>query len=273
MRSSAEAPDGCPGRQRKDHYQPHRQDVVTRHFDPHNLAYPMLKISVRLGFRIAVPSPSRSRWHASGVRWKHFDQLQLRFAMCYSAQLQQHLKTLARQLGADIDYPMFDQLFSARLDDGGIKIAKALEANFLNPTSAEEAQINRYLEAYHARLIPKLESQLFAQRKRLADAERTLKTKQTKKALEDQRIATAKIHWHVKKLADLKRTELNVEDGRIFPFWYAPVIVQEGDRRWVRPMRYHCRPKGKPAFIDRKFDGLYNAFGALLTVRSTLPQN
>jgi putative SOS response-associated peptidase YedK len=27
----------------------------------------------------------------------------------------------------------------------------------------------------------------------------------------------------------------------------------------LTPMRYHCRPAGKPAFYDRKFPGLYNA--------------
>jgi putative SOS response-associated peptidase YedK len=148
---------------------------------------------------------------------------------------------------------------SARLSDNSIKIAKALEVNFVSPTNPEEARIKESLDAYQARLIRKLETGLFAQRKRLVDAERTLKTKQTKKALEDRRIATDKIEWHVKKLADLKRTDLNVEDQRIFPFWYAPVIVQQGDRRWIRPMRYHCRPNGKRASIDRQFDGLYNA--------------
>jgi hypothetical protein len=37
-----------------------------------------------------------------------------------------------------------------------------------------------------------LEAALFAQKKRLADAERTLATKETKKALEDKRIASKK---------------------------------------------------------------------------------
>jgi hypothetical protein len=133
----------------------------------------------------------------------------------------------------------------------------------VSPTNPEEVRIKESLDAYQARLIPKLETGLFAQRKRLADAERTLKTKQTKKALEDQRIATAKIEWHVEKLADFKRTDLNVEDQRIFPFWFAPVIVQEGDRRWIRPMRYHCRPGGKPASIDRKDKFIAGRYKAL----------
>jgi putative SOS response-associated peptidase YedK len=33
----------------------------------------------------------------------------------------------------------------------------------------------------------------------------------------------------------------------------------EDGRRVIRPMRYQCRPAGKPAFYDRKFQGTYNA--------------
>ena len=40
---------------------------------------------------------------------------------------------------------------------------------------------------------------------------------------------------------------------------FAPIVVQDGERRLVRLARYHCRQAGKPASIDRKFPGLYNA--------------
>jgi putative SOS response-associated peptidase YedK len=183
--------------------------------------------------------------------------------MCYSAQVSQALRRLARRFGAEIDYRMFDELLAGRLTpdgiDDSIKLSKALESNFLEPRSAEERSIKTSIDTYQQRLTRKLETELFAQKKRLADAERKLKEKPTKKASEDQRIATKKIDWLVTRLADMRRTELNDEDSRIFPFWHAPVIVMEGDRKIIRPMRYHCRPAGKPASIDRKFDGLYNA--------------
>ena len=47
--------------------------------------------------------------------------------------------------------------------------------------------------------------------------------------------------------------------ARIFPGWYAPVIISEGGRLVVKPMRYQCRLAGKPAFYDTKFPGTYNA--------------
>lgn len=181
--------------------------------------------------------------------------------MCYSAHVSQALRQLAHRFGADIDYRMFDELLAGRLTadgiDNSIKISKALEANFLTDFATEGARVS--VDTYHQRLARKYEAELFTQRKRLADARRKLQVKTTKTALEDERIATEKIAAFLVRLADLHRTELTGEDHRIFPFWYAPVIVQEAGRRILRPMRYHCRPPGKPAAFDRRFEGLYNA--------------
>ncbi|WP_408431775.1 hypothetical protein [Paraburkholderia fungorum] len=93
---------------------------------------------------------------------------------------------------------------------------------------------------------------LFKQRKRLADAERSLLTKVTKAATESQRIATDKIAWTLGKLDDIQRSELKPRDSRIFPGHYAPVMVMENGRLVVKPMRYQCRIAGKPAVYDVK---------------------
>jgi hypothetical protein len=102
----------------------------------------------------------------------------------------------------------------------------------------------------------------------LADAERKLRVKTTKKATEDVRIATAKVEWGLGKLADLRRTQPEPRDARIFPGVYAPVMIWENGHRVVKPMRYHCRPAGKPEKLDVLYPGTYNAFGASLTVRA-----
>src|SRR5690606_16401816 len=92
-----------------------------------------------------------------------------------------------------------------------------------------------------------------------AGAQRTLQSQTTKRAQEDQRIATSKIEQLKARLGNLKRGEASPSDSRIFPGMYAPVMVWENGRRIVKPMRYQCRPAGKPAFYDRKFPGTYNA--------------
>jgi putative SOS response-associated peptidase YedK len=179
--------------------------------------------------------------------------------MCYSAQVEQELKDLERYYDCDIDWGSFEDIFAQRMDDPGIKIAKALELNFLNPKTPVQERIKTLINQYNAQKELEWQKIVFEQKKRLADAERTLKTKQTKKALNDQRIATDKIESHLRRLADLKRTNLLERDERIFPFWYAPIVISDGKQRKLIPARYHCRPPGKPAFIDKKFDGLYNA--------------
>ncbi|MFM0008658.1 SOS response-associated peptidase family protein, partial [Paraburkholderia dipogonis] len=97
------------------------------------------------------------------------------------------------------------------------------------------------------------------QRKRLADAERSLQTKVTKAATESQRIAMDKIAWTRGKLDDIQRTEPQPRDSRIFPGHYAPVMVIEDGQRVVKPMRYQCRIAGKPAVYDVKYPGTYTA--------------
>lgn len=40
---------------------------------------------------------------------------------------------------------------------------------------------------------------------------------------------------------------------------YCPVLVSEGGKLIVKPMRYQCRPAGKLAFYDEKYPGTCNA--------------
>ena len=141
--------------------------------------------------------------------------------MCYSAMVEQELKKLLRIWSQGfIDYISFEDLFRRRAEGEPLLIGKALEANFYHPENDAENRIKKYIDQYHEQLTTKLEIALFAQKKRLADTERALGVKETKKALEDKRIATNKIDWHVRKLTALKSTELKPSDSRSFPFWY-----------------------------------------------------
>ena len=179
--------------------------------------------------------------------------------MCYSAQIRAEYKKFVRLFGGELSLRAFSKLYFERQSDPKIKIPKGMDALFDQPQSQEERQIKGWIDAFKAEQATKLEQELFKQRKRLVDAERSLQTKITKKATDDQRIATTKIDWARGKLADLKRTELVPDDWRIFPGVYAPVMVWEDGKRVIKPMRYQCRPPGKPAFYDTKFAGSYNA--------------
>ncbi|PRX26112.1 putative SOS response-associated peptidase YedK [Paraburkholderia sp. BL18I3N2] len=180
--------------------------------------------------------------------------------MCYSAQIQADYRKFVRTFGALMDIHEFARLFFERAEGiSKAKIPKAMEDAFAEPQNEAEREINALISRFNSAQATKLEQDLFKQRKRLADAERSLQTKTTKAATESQRIATDKITWARGKLDDLQRTEPKPRDSRIFPGHYAPVMVIEDGQRIVKPMRYQCRIAGKPAVYDVRYPGTYNA--------------
>jgi len=179
--------------------------------------------------------------------------------MCYSAQVIQVVRKLYREFGIRLDYDEAFKLFMRRLDDSTLVMSRGFEANFDEPVSDQERRIKAAIDEHRSRAATKLERELFAQKTRLVNAERSLKDKETKKAREDVRIATNKIETLTTKLSDLRRNEPTAEDNRIFPMVYSGVIIRQDGQNILTPMRYFCRPAGKPAFYDKKFPGLYNA--------------
>jgi putative SOS response-associated peptidase YedK len=179
--------------------------------------------------------------------------------MCYSAQVVQMARKLHRQLGIRLDYEEIEKLFFRRLEDPTLSISRGFEANFDDPANDQERRIKEAIDEHRSGTATKFEKDLFSQKTRLVAAERSLKEKETKKAREDVRISAGKIATLTTKLTDLRRTEPTSEDNRIFPMVYTGIIVKKGGENVLTPMRYFCRPAGKPAFYDKKFPGLYNA--------------
>ncbi len=179
--------------------------------------------------------------------------------MCYSAQIQAAYLRYLRETGAEMDIDQFVEIFGARVSDNSIRIPRAVERWFDEPKNDGERRIKAFIDQYRAAETTKLEREVFAQKKRLADADRTLASKPTKAAAESKRIATDKIEKAVTRLDRLKATKPHPAEARIFPLHYAPIVMQVGDQRLMRLARYHCRKPGEVAFIDRKLPGLYNA--------------
>jgi putative SOS response-associated peptidase YedK len=179
--------------------------------------------------------------------------------MCYSAQIQADYRRYVKMFGAQMDIREFARLFWERAEGSKAKVPKAMEDAFREPQTDDERQIKALIDRYNAEQATKVEQELFKQRTRLADVERTLQTKTTKAATESKRIATDKIDAALRRLADFGRTEQEPRDSRIFPGYYAPVLVVEDGQYVVKPMRYQCRIAGKPANYDIKYPGTYNA--------------
>ena len=181
--------------------------------------------------------------------------------MCYSAEVYAAYDRYVVLFGARMGIREFYELFYRRSNEpeAKIKVPKAMELAFEHPTTDGEREVKALIDAFNAAEVTRIEQDLFAQRKRLADAERTLATKTTKAATESKRIATDKISKAMTKLSDLQRKDVKPRDSRIFPGVYAPVMVMVDDELVVMPMRYQCRPAGKPTFYDTQYPGTYNA--------------
>jgi putative SOS response-associated peptidase YedK len=115
------------------------------------------------------------------------------------------------------------------------------------------------IRQWDAEEIPQLETDKAKQAARLAAAQLKLATKPTKTAEKEQRVAGNNIEKIEKRIADLERSNVEPRDCRMFLGYYCPVLVSEGGKVFVKPMRYQCRPAGKPAFYDTKYPGTYNA--------------
>ena len=181
--------------------------------------------------------------------------------MCYSAMIQADYDKYVREYGATMSLDDFALNVWARPERNpsrrqrAKKRVRAME-DWLR---GADAKLWEQIVAERAQRESEAQQELFKQARRLADAERSLLTKTTKKAQEDQRIASAKIEKLKADLADLQRTDFKPKDARFFPGMYAPVIVMERGRRVIKPMRYQCRLPTWNEFVERKFPGTYNA--------------
>ncbi len=179
--------------------------------------------------------------------------------MCYSAQIKADYQKLVREFGAVVSLDEFAVLFAEDAGKKRPKTPKAMDDAFAAGKSPAERAIWASIQRWDARDATAFEQELFTQKTRLVTAERALQTKVTKKAENDVRVATNKIARAQGKLADLRRTDHVARDSRIYPGVYGTVIVSEGGKRVVKPMRYQCRLAGKPASYDQRYPGTYNA--------------
>lgn len=180
--------------------------------------------------------------------------------MCYSAMVIADWKVFLRETGILMSLPEFHELMQRRIDDpAGVRLPRCFDLEFLRPQTPEEQAIRDLSDRYRGAQTIRLETEIFAQRKRLADAERRLAVKQTRAAAESRRIATGKVQQLLGKLALLKDDRRDVNDYRIFPRSYAPIVVGRNGRKVLVPARYLLRQPGAAPFMDEKLSGNYNA--------------
>lgn len=180
--------------------------------------------------------------------------------MCYSAQLESKWKRYVREMEARIAFPEFQELAQLRLaDPAGYRLPRGFDLEFAEPQTQPEQAIKALVDQYRSAQMTRIETEIFAQKKRLADAERKLAVKQTKAAAESKRIAASKVEQALGRLSRLADDRPHPDDYRIFPRHYAPIILMRDGQKVLLPARYLLRQPGRPAFMDDKLSGNYNA--------------
>ena len=181
--------------------------------------------------------------------------------MCYSAQIWSDFKKYER-IGGELGIAEFVRLFWERRKRGDWvrKLPKGLRDAFAKPRNADEMELAKLVAEGNREAAQAIHTELQAQALRLEQAERVLAgPRPTKKAANDQRIATDKLSRARRDLDDLQRTEILPRDERIFPGTFAPVMIGQGGRKVIVPMRYQCRLPGWSDVVERKYPGTYNA--------------
>lgn len=146
--------------------------------------------------------------------------------MCFSAAVRAEFKAFQNLFPKSrLSIKDFFELYLRRKNKPKpvLRTPKAMDAQFAKSHAQDLAEIRALIEEFDAAQKVETEQDLFKQRQRLADAQRSLQSKPTKKATDDERIATAKIEQALAKLKRLQREDLSAGDSRIFPGWWAPV--------------------------------------------------
>lgn len=181
--------------------------------------------------------------------------------MCYSAQIWSDFKKYER-IGGELGISEFVRLIWERRKSGDWvrKLPKGLRDAFDKPRNADEMELAKLVAEGNREAAETVGAELQAQSLRLAKAEQVLSSpKPTKKAANDQRIATDKITRARRDLEDLQRKELLPRDERMFPGTFSPVMIRQDGRKVIVPMRYQCRLPGWSEAVERKYPGTYNA--------------
>src|ERR1035437_9910316 len=93
--------------------------------------------------------------------------------MCYSAQIWAEYNKYVRAFGVEIDIKEYVRLFWQRNENDRIKIPRAMEESFTAAHGEDESRIKSLIDEYKVQQTTRLEQDLFKQRRRLAEAERT----------------------------------------------------------------------------------------------------
>jgi len=184
--------------------------------------------------------------------------------MCYSAQIWADFKKYER-FGGTLNITEFTKLAGWTKKKGNwVKVVpKAMRRAMIDATSGVlDIGTVEMARAAEAEAVALIASEIGVQEARLVEANAKLASpKPTKKAENDRRVATNKIGAGKKKLEDMASPASADGIDRIWPGYFAPVMISDPSTgaRIVAPMRYRCRLPGWTEADEIEKPGTYNA--------------
>jgi putative SOS response-associated peptidase YedK len=169
--------------------------------------------------------------------------------MCYSAMLTADLKRIAQEFSSRVDYAAFRELYAQRLENPELKIPLGLDRYFAFSAEPQERAIGELAKRFHQEERARSEASLAEEEESWANLPGRNDARREKTHENTLRKLRKKLEVSLERISPL--------DERIFPGYFAPVIVAKGKDRFVVPMRYRVRlPDGK------EIPSKYNVFNA-----------
>ncbi|MGE3262303.1 MAG: SOS response-associated peptidase family protein [Bacteriovoracia bacterium] len=173
--------------------------------------------------------------------------------MCYSTRIKTSLKEIAGEFQAQTDLSSFESLLRQRLSSPQLRVPFGLDRYFLLSQDPAEARLSPFISAFHAEEKSRNEIALRAavHELRALESKKPSATGAKKIGVLQRRIV--KLDGKIRASFD----RIDPLDDRIFPSYFAPVIVEEAGKRFLRPMRFRVQnPDGS------EIPSQYNVFNA-----------
>tara|TARA_B110001454_G_C12723340_1_gene436785 strand:+ start:4122 stop:5033 length:912 start_codon:yes stop_codon:yes gene_type:complete len=169
------------------------------------------------------------------------------------------LRKLEKQFGVKIDWSSFDEAFNIRSKYSQSMIPSGLDSYIIqNAETPLQKRLAKMAKAHYQAEIDKFSAKLKKYEQDVKDFEAKLKSGSKIKDLESKlQKRRETVEWHKEKINYYERIE---ETGapRVFPNFFAPVIVDQGKEKLVKLMRYHVCPKNGKELNAFKYN-LFNA--------------
>lgn len=159
--------------------------------------------------------------------------------MCYSSLVNRELKKTAARHRAKINIDAFVDLYAMRVKNPALKIPLGMDDGAIDLGGMAGKSIAKHIRDFRTGEDARVAQALSDLHAEIAELEAKLAVKITKTAQDKLDAKLRKREKLIKPVADLS----NSDTYRIYPFYFAPVVVNDGAGRELIPMRFRVLPR------------------------------